>query len=39
MDDSQVKVWNKDIQEATKENILSSLQKDLFQMDNRFSGN
>lgn len=30
MDDSQVKVWNKDIQEATKENILSSLQKDLF---------
>lgn len=31
MDDSQVKVWNKNIQEATQENILSSLQKDLFQ--------
>ena len=31
MDNSKVKVWSKNIQDASNENILSSLQEDSFQ--------
>lgn len=31
MGNSKAKVWDKNIQDATKENILSSFQKDSFQ--------